>query len=485
MSTITGSYQSTSEDAELEELRRKEAQAREAARIAAERAERERRRAEAERRRVERSHAAIAERNEQFQRVVAKLDEAAGRLPDLELSAPRLPVLGGDVAGEADRLETFAQDLAERVQRFERKVDAAIAQAEYLLQRRIAKAEAWQRCADLEQQCKHLAGASQDLVERLGRSDSAPVLPTRPQAEAELEAVLAYEAVVREGLATLGTHHAELNARLQARERAAELAGPAVTARSAATALQDFDDVRRNSARQALLRHRDERLDEAELEFGQLPAALRDLLDGAVEDAHLQDQRSRVTRWIAQEKQRRDGIERALALLQRVPDLVHDDATLSRRWSVLSARLQGIAGGLEAFGPDVDREYEQLRRDARTLLNGHYASADWVERMRGQGFEVYEREDGAGLVVVDLDHPGIWLEGIEQRAEDGGVLTTLELKTDAAPADEAQVTDAVCSKLREVAGKITPKVASQSEELERKQQITRGIRPAIKRGSSA
>jgi hypothetical protein len=485
MSTTTVSYQSTSQDVELEDLRRREAAAREAARRAAERAEQERRRAEEVRRRIERANAQVAEADENFQRIVAKLDEAASRLPDLTLSAPRLPVLSDDIAQDPARLEVFAQNLQARIERFERQVDEAIDLAERLLQRRIAKAEAWQRSTDLEQQFAQRIDACKTMAARLGRVFNDVVVSARPDSDIELEEVEEYEQALRAQVDALNAQHADLSARLEVRARAATLAGPAVDARDATAAIAEYDDARRSAAREALLRHRDAAMRESRLTAECLSRATCNLIDEALEEAHLQDQRSRVTRWIAQEKQRRDGIERSLALLQSVPELVQDDALLSRRWVVLSGRLQRIAGGLEAFRPDVDREYEQLRCDARRLVNNAYASADWVERMRDEDFEVYEREDGAGLLVVDLDHPEVWLEASQKLAEDGGILTILELKTDTAPADEAQVTNVVCSRLDEVAGKRTPKVATQAEELERKQRITRAIRPAIKRDSSA
>lgn len=99
--------------------------------------------------------------------------------------------------------------------------------------------------------------------------------------------------------------------------------------------------------------------------------------------------------------------------------------------------------------------------------------------MSEQGFEIFERDDGQGLVVVDLDHPEIWLEATPLEAGQGGFAAVLELKTDVESAkDEAKVTDSICTKLARAAEGAKRDVATEAEVIERKSQITRGRRPA-------
>ena len=191
------------------------------------------------------------------------------------------------------------------------------------------------------------------------------------------------------------------------------------------------------------------------------------------------DYRPSIARWIAREGQRRAGGVRALALLQCAPELVHEDAGLAQRWAILAEQLQRIAGGLEDLHPSVEREYAQLGADARRLVNAAFSRADWVQAMCAQGFDVLERQDGEGLVVVDLEHPDIWLEATEYEDAQGGFAATLELKTDAtALAEETGITDAVCAKLARAAESGTPEVATEASVVEHDSRIKRARRPA-------
>jgi DNA repair exonuclease SbcCD ATPase subunit len=196
MSTTTVSYRSTTRDANLAAVRRREAEAREAARRARRHAQEERRRAaeerrreEEERRRIARANQAIVDQEVRFQEVVARLDDAARRLPDLTLAAPRLAAMSESTAQNPAKLEAYAAQLTADVDTFARRVDGAIAEAERLLARRIAKAAAWRRAGDLEQQLELLRGEIRDVAAQLGTQTTAVAAPGRPGPEAELELV--------------------------------------------------------------------------------------------------------------------------------------------------------------------------------------------------------------------------------------------------------------------------------------------------------
>lgn len=468
MSTTTVSVRSTARDSEIEELRRREAELRETIR-----------------RRIGVASETIALQEKRFQSAVARLDEAARRLPDLALSAPTLPALSGDIASNPARLEAYATQLTAAVGQFDRQLDSAIAEAERQLARRIARAAAWRNAADLEQQLDLRLQASQEVAARL--HERVTIAPTRqrPLAEAELEAVEAYVVALQQQLEHANRQFASLRTRAETRTRASALAGTRVTTQTAEAA-HDRHEANQTARAQASLRsHLDSTLMNSGLQMKDLSEGARSLIDDALAYAHCQDQRERITRWIAREHQRRDGIARALTLMQTAPNLVHDDKALAQRWENMVARLQRVAGGLDDFTPSVEREYEQIRADAHRLLNTAYTKADWVQAMSEQGFEIFEREDGQGLIVVDLDHPETWLEATELEGEQGGFAALLELKTDAAPTDEASVTADICAKLANASSKVTPDVTSQAEIIEHETRITRARRPAKARKTFA
>jgi len=478
MSTTTVSYRSTARDAEIRALRRREAEARAAARRAAQRAEEQRRQEEAERRRREAANAVIAELEARFQGELTRLDEAARRLPDLTLRAPRLPTLGHGHANSG-QLETYATQLRSEIDQFCRQLDAAIAEAERLLQRRLRLAAAWRVAGDLERQGEALVQISQEAADRLRESLMAAPPPARPGADAELETVERYLSTLNGWVEALRRQQASLKARIAAGERAAALSGPQVQARGAGEA-HDRHTAERLAAAQARVRaHLETTLAAASLRLAELPAGLRTLIEDALAQAQRQDPGERITRWIARERQSREGIGRALTMLGAAPDLAHEDERLAARWTSLVARLQRIAGGLEPFTPDVEREYRQIQADSQRLVNTAFTRADWVKAMSDQGFEILERQDGPGLVVIDLDQPDIWLEATPFEAEEGGFAAQLELKSDATMStDDARVTDAVCAKLARVAGAGTAEVQVEAEVIERKPRITRARRPA-------
>lgn len=479
MSSTTVSYRSTSMDAGIDDLRRQEAEARQAARRAAERAEAQRRREEAVRRRIDAANRIVTEQDDRFRSAVVRLDEAARRLPDLALVAPPLPALSGEIASNPQRLEAYAEQVRATVERFERQLETAISEAERLLRRRFAKAAAWRTAADLEQQVAQRTQTCRELADRLGNKlVSIPAL-AKPHAEAELEPVEAYVSALNKLVIEREREYANLRAQQMSRTRAVGLSGSTVMVDGADVALSRYEAERRQAARSALLSHRDGLLAKASLQLAEMPRAVCAMMEDAFEHAHTQDQRERVTSWIAREQQRRIGVEQALALLQCVPDLVHDEPSLARRWEQLVVQLQRIAGGLDDFGPGIEREYDQLRVDARRFVKCAFTKVDWVQAMREQDFEVCEREDSQGLIVVDLDHPEVWLEATELETEQGGFAATLELKTDAQQSvDESAVTDDVCARLARVAGSARPDTVTEAEVIERKSRITRGRRPA-------
>ena len=508
MSTTTVSFRSTTRDADLAAARQREAAARAAARESRRRAEAQRhrqqearRQAEAERqqeaerqRRRARAQRTLAEQEARFEGLVARLDEAAGRLPDLALSAPRLAAMDAGTAQDPAQLEASAAQVTADVAAFADRVAGAIAEAERLLERRLAKAAAWRRATDLEQRLEQLAAQIRAVAMQLGTAAPATPTPTpgRPEPEAELEAVEAYEAALRGRLAAAEGQRDRLVAQAQSRERALALSGTAVQTRTAGEALNAHARAQRERAVTALAAFRDGELARAGLCLDELPAALQAQLAEAVAAAQAHDFRPSIARWIAREQQRRAGVARALALLQCAPELVHEDAGLAQRWANLAEQLQRIAGGLEDFHPSVAREYAQLDADARRLVNAAFSRADWVQAMCAQGFEVLERQDGQGLVVVDLDHPEVWLEATEYEDAEGGFATSLELKTDAdrqadaaVLAGESRITDAICAKLARAAASGTPEVAATAEVVEHEDRIKRARRPPVARKTFA
>jgi len=480
MSTTTVSVRSTAQDVAIDELRRREAEARESARMAARRAEDQRRQEEGARRRMNAANAIIAEQEGRFQIEVARLDESVRRLPDMALSAPVLPAMSGDIARDPARLEDYAAHLSGIVERFSQQLDHEIEKAEGMLARRVARAAAWRNAADLQGQLDLRLRTCQEAAGRLGEPFTFSAAPGKPQAEVELEAVEAYVAALRHQLNEANRMSSELQMRASSRERATNLGGIQVQACGSNEALARHEGQKTAAARNALAACLEAALQIAGMRLCDLPDAVCMMIDDALAQAHIQDHNERITRWIAREKQYRDGVKCAFTLMQSAPTLVHDDPALSLRWNALLQKLQRIAGGLEAFTPSVQREYEQIHTDSRRLQNRAFALADWFQAMSEQGFEIYNREDGKGLVLIDLEHPGTWLEATELEPEQGGFATQLELKTDAAPsaAQEAAVTSEICRKLARASESAKTGVTSQAEVVDADTNIKRGRRPA-------
>jgi hypothetical protein len=188
-------------------------------------------------------------------------------------------------------------------------------------------------------------------------------------------------------------------------------------------------------------------------------------------------------RWIARVKQHLEGTQKSLIMMQRVPEMIHENKQLSLRWSRLVARLQRVAGGLDEFTPDLDREYHQIAVDAGRNICAAYTKADWVCAMSEQGFEVFERENREGMVVVDLNNLDVWLEADEIQSNEGdGFGVSMELKTDANSSSEQEdaITESVCSRLKQVMSATNDVTDVHSEVVSRTQKITRGKRPTRK-----
>jgi len=468
MSTTTVSVSSTARDIRIEELRRREAKVR-----------------EANLQRIGVANQMITKQESRFQGLVSQLDAGARRLPDLTLNAPTLPVLSSVVANNPASLEAFATQLKVEVDRFERQLNTAVAEAERLLSRRIAKAAAWRSADDLEQQLNLRKQASVEVATRLHENVALTASPKKPQAEAELEEVESYVIVLKQELEHVNSILSSLRARADARGRAAALAGSQVTAQGADAAHAHYEEKQMASAQAMLRRHLDATLSKAGLRMNDLSESARVLINDALAYAHCQDQRTRLTRWIAREQQRRGGVECALKMMQSAPNLVHSDQTLERRWTSLLAQLQRVSGGLDDLSPTIEREYQQIHADANRLLNMTYTKADWVQAMSEQGFTIFEREDGQGLIVADLDHPEVWLEATERETEQGDFVAVLELKADATPVDEAKVTADICGRLAKTSCATTPEVTIQAEVIEHEKRIKRASRPVKARKTFA
>ena len=278
----------------------------------------------------------------------------------------------------------------------------------------------------------------------------------------------------------------QLAARRATLAASARAVGTTVVAQTAAHSLQAAESARRAEAKARLEAHMAQELARHDLQRTALPAGLEALVAYAVDQAALgdpRDLRPEVSVWLAREAAQRQGTAQAEALLQTVPEGVNEDAALRRRWLQLAGRQQRVLNAMDPMSLSLQREHEQLCRDAQRHVNLLLARADWVAVMTRAGCEVLERDDGGGLVVNDLDHPEVYLEAQEFSDENGGFAVSLELKAEpcAHIADEQAVTEAVCRKLQQAPTQGTAKVDKHSEVVERKTSISRGRRPGVRR----
>jgi len=452
---------SASRDASMRELREREAQAREAAR-----------------RRIGIANAAVERLEARFRREVARLDDATRRLPDLDLRAPRLRGIAAEYARDPSRIETYAVSMEAVVDRFCRELDTAIVRSEQLLRRRLRRAEVWQSAKDIEEHLQQLVHRCTTDARRLREQPPTMGMPARPSDAAELEEVENHLTTLHRLWAEWEPQASSLHCRVAASENARRLGGEGARSSSADEALAAHDAAQRRFRVSALENHLQQLLQANDLEREELPEGLQARLALALEDSHARDHRADVTLWIERYKRRQSDASRALVLMQAAPEGATADPALAARWLALNSQLQRVASGLDELAPSLEHEYAQLGADAQRSVNAAFSRADWVRALHAEGFEVLEREDGEGLIVVDLGHPQTWLEAVPYESEDGGFLASLELKTDAvAMADEAGVTDSICAKLARVGASATSRVTAAVEVVERETRITRAQRP--------
>jgi hypothetical protein len=452
------------------ELRLREAAAREAARC-----------------RVQAASRAVANLEEEFQQQLARLDAALRRLPDLSLQAPALPTPRSRLTEDPAALERYQANVARVVESFKRQLDTSIAEAERLLEKRLATASAWRLAGDLEQRATARLQAARTTAARLNSTVRSLAMPARPGTEAELETVQRYVEQLQAALMSVEAEAQRVEAQSEARDRAAELGGTRVAGRDAEDARAQHVAERRAAAQSALRGSVVAGLAAAGLREEDLSASVRALIKESMAHAAAADRREQVARWIARDGQRHHGVQRALCMMQEAPEMVHEEHGLAARWSSLLARLQRVAGGLEELTASIEREYEQLRSDAGRHVTTAFTKADWIKTMTEQGFEVLEHEDGGGLVLVDLDHPEVWLEATELKSEQGGFGAVLELRTDAdLPAErDAAVTSSVCARLAQAQRATGADILTETEVIERAPRIERGRRPPRARKSMA
>lgn len=479
MSTETV-YYSSANDIKAAELRRRQAEAREARRKAAE-LKAERKAQEVARRRIATANLAIYDQELLFQREVARLDEATQRLPDLSMATPVLPNLEMSNYRAPEDVEAYAAIVAIEVGLFTKQLDSAIVESERLLQRRLATAEAWREVKDLENNAELRKETIDALAGHLKLVLEEITLPLRPDTNAELEDVQAYLEAIKQSMAEINRKFSSLISCQQSRERASELSGTKLHSSKAENALKEHQASLLASAKITLRQTLDQALNSYEMCFEELPKAIQLLIEDTIEKAGTSDKSEQLIRWVAREKQHLDAIQKSLSMMQNIPELVHENEHLSYRWSRLVERLQRVAGGIDEFEPDLDREYSQIFRDTSRKVCSAYTRSDWMCAMSKQGFEVFERENGQGLVVVDLNNLDVWLEADEVQSKEGaGFGVSMELKTDAdnTPDQEGAITENVCSRLGQVKDATAENANGQGAIIARTPKITRGKRPA-------
>lgn len=479
MSTETV-YYSRADNIKAEELRRRQADAREARRLAAQRKAEEKARKVALRR-ISAANKVIREQEQVLEQEIARLDEAANRLPDLHMTAPVLGSLDGSFDGDPAAVEAHAASITEAVQQFSRRLGAAIEEAETLLQRRIAKAAAWREIKGLEEKAALRKRAIDELIQQLGVEEMRIELPARPGKEAELEEVEAYLEALRGVMNEIELQHTSLVNRRHSRERAESLAGETLHSRDAGFAQREYQDKLASNRRDALRQSLDRALVAHELTWEDLPESTRWLIEESVSAAATSDGAEQILRWVSREKQHLEGTNKSLCMMQQVPELVHEDEQLSYRWSRLVERLQRVAGGIDEFETSLEREYQQIAEDASRNICADFTKSDWICAMSGQGFEVFEKEGGNGLVVVDLNNLGVWIDAQELQSRDGaGFGVTMELMTDveSTPQQEKATTEDVCARLGRVNGGVSEKAKAESAVVSHTHKITRGKPPA-------
>jgi hypothetical protein len=468
MSNTTVNVRQAAEDARMVELRRQQ-EAERQARI--------------ERALSQEARHQIRQQEDRFRAVQAQLDGAKARLPDLAFHRSfEWPNPPGERADSA-RLKAYVARVRQQIDEFEGSVTRAVEHAEYQLRRREATAQTWRASQDARTQLRLNQQAMADLCQRLGQPPSAETRVPSPPRSAELETVQTYVADLQAALDAQSGQLLLLRAEAHNLRRAGELAGAAMgPVQGAEVALAA------HSAEAATLAHErfDVSLKAAKVAHGMgndnLPPGLQRLVDSARQMAAEKDWNTTLHDWLAREATRRRDVVRARAMLASPPEGIHESEGLAYRWQQLVPRLQAVMAGHEHLGSDLESEVGQLRRDAQRHLNYLLSRAECFAKLASQGMEVLEREDGQGLVVIDLTRPDTWLEVMEFAGEEGQFAASFELKTDAAPdsLDDESQTASICERLKQATSDTGDKVRSESEVVERKSRITRARKPTLK-----
>jgi len=448
-----------------------------------------RRQQEAERRvRIERERSThmrgqILVQEKRLCRIQSGLDEAASRLPDLELpTAFSWPTSPGEKA-EAAQLETYLNRISSQLDAYEQQTTNAIKQAEYRLQQRQATAAAWHNSQDAEVQWRLNNQAIGEMGLRLGQHQNSEAQPSRPTQDAELEVVEDYVARLLSSISRQQFALAALRAQALNLENAGKLAGTVVTGvRSGEQALAEFSADASATARSRFEDSVAQAMAAHAIRSEDLSTGLRRLLEGARQMATEKDWAIPLNDWMAREALRRRDSTRALSMLSAPPEGVLETMDLADRWRQLTSHLQAVMAGHEHMSSDIEEEFIQLERDAQRQLNYQLSRAACLARLAGEGMEVLDREDGQGLVVIDLSRPDTWLEVDEYEGEHGQFAATFVLKTNAAEGsfDEDAQTTSICQRLSKATTQNDEKISSESEIVERKSRITRARKPALK-----
>jgi hypothetical protein len=380
-------------------------------------------------------------------------------------------------------VEQYVAQVHGLVSTFERQLGAAIQEAERILARRLALAEARLNATRLEEALQHARQRLGAAQQALNEAPAPCAMLGRPADGAELEAMQSYCTALQSALDRTQQDWSAAQQRMHTRRLGQRLAGTQVArGADAAQTLQTHAQQQREQARAALQRCLAAALAESQLALASLPPGTQALLQAAVSTGEdTPAQREQLQRWVAREVVQARQIAQAKALMLAPPDLVQARPQRAVRWQHLQRQLDEVIAGREAFTAQMAQEYAQIQADAQRDLNTRFAEADFVLSLRQQGFEVLQDEH-ARLVLVDLHNPGVWLEEVEPlelQGQQDGKASLLELRTDTPAQDTARdrvVIDNVCQRLQS-AQPSSPQVKAQHQSVERKHEIRRATRP--------
>ena len=504
----------TTETVQMEALRRKEAEAREAqrremeAREAAARevrrreeaahqaqlqqeeaarkaAEQEARRREAEaqaiRQRIAKARAAIAAQDQRYQAAVNGLDQARARLPDLQLATPPFPDTTPDgIQTTPETWEAHAVQVERFVMTFERTMAAAIRAAECQLERRRQLAATY---LAIDEVCAE-AGLRLSRMDTLaqGMGVSVGVRPLeQPSTELDLETAQTVLAGLRVALAAIQDEEIRLQTQWDTNQRVQALSGTAAAGASADRAYADYLHARQTVAGTAMQHAIEHAMQAQGLQEESLPTSLHLQLQHLIASATEQDGREHARMLLAREASRQRGIAKANALMTQVPGGVADDPDLAQRWAALAGRLQRVAAGQEMMVESIEREYAQLRQNAQHRVGGAYALADWVKALHQAGIQALATEDESRWILLDNSVPGSWILATLYDDQDGTLNVKTELFMDEnVPHDaqaDAQAVASTCAKLQQAAHQTDSKVGAAAQEIEREPRLHRKRRP--------